>query len=1207
MIYKINSFLKIISPAAIDQENRKIATEKLNAWVAAHEKEMNEVRSALKLKREKIWSVVGKGDIVKEAIRELGNCHQSSWTDEVWNYYQIIEDFVKNKLFKFKFETFYPFVLRKTLLNNSAPLDRESLVTFLAENQAEEGSISIDDYLEGKKDSQESKRFFYSLNRKVENENIEISNLVAELLSLHLSIECDDWSSVATNMKFGLSFQDFIFLVARHFYTIKNISNDTFLFLEGWLKKQEETILPDKENMYKKIILREMVARKDKKEISQAGLAFFELLDQSVVDFDLMRFLFVRNDLLDSICPNNIIKNAGSEEVELVSLAVLKRIKQDPLVIEMLMGRDFFYNINFSPELLEKYKIDAKKVGEILNEATCEATKDIWRQLHPAVFHLMKESDAEKLKKSVLHFDVIIRVRQYQGVMPGEVMNEKKPALLENAIRDASDISSDLTNALLEACNDPIFFDALLRDRGFVNFIRENLILSINRLNGMCAKYPLPLFLKPLDELHAKRGKIWDNILMDSNILSALRAAVDSRRRQVLALSSFLSEKYYEQIKSTKKVAQNKPKIVISKEQQEANKAFVAQSKKVISTPEVERKPLSKPVKENKPAASAELPPPEKKTLDLTPTQIEDFSSGIRAVFAGNPDVDITWVAEKIKDVAGYFVVTFPEPNKKFKINKALNQTQTEFTLTEQQWHDFFYTYVPSKLGKDLPEVVVLKEANRLCIIPKTDHCSYPVDMHSAAFNHLSNKGAATFAACPQTSLFKFKKMAYHVASSLKSEMSLIADPQDEKTKQPTQDSAEQEQINVFDAVKQILNWMMEDDFDRKSFNFLTDKQRGKTAVIQVNLKAAAYLSDKNQQVVSTYALMKCMVLTLQSVYGLLISISPDNADQIKQGQCSITIKSKKEKLKEIMTNLSGLAKDVFKKHLEAHRFSIAQTDEIKHEEREVIVLEQTKENNQLPADVKQRFQINDDQLTCLYRLLAEAKMFNIQLADARLEPVIRCGLNAQRNVCYHRIFHNLTEIFEMNHDANYTLYANTYRDVFRHAHNELSADFIATVGAFIQAISQYKTEIKTNLFAQSIRFISWSVTKGILDALVNQIKPYVQEKSNHHIGTATKKERKALVPTWKDAIKQLYATQLIDEAIKQSMIVSLASLIGEVEKSGTPYQAVFVEMGTHIQNTAELPSTLTGRVYAAFICACHHELVSIDENNQRFAINNSV
>lgn len=440
---------------------------------------------------------------------------------------------------------------------------------------------------------------------------------------------------------------------------------------------------------------------------------------------------------------------------------------------------------------------------------------------------------------------------------------------------------------------------------------------------------------------------------------------------------------------------------------------------------------------------------------------------------------------------------------------------------------------------------------------------------------------------------FKIKKLTPYYSTLAQPASTLTQGPRPD----PLMDANPAELVNTqalpeqsIQQIKRIYREMVVDFLPEQEFHFIALKQDHNRFVINVNVKGAPNLSCNNDRV-DTYVVMKSIVMALREMCGDRFSITPDelNPDRYLNKPCVIFIKATKDKLESLAAELSNSVelRKLFNEYFKANRAIVSCYEAIKnlnqeaqgHKPQTQVVLNESVYAKEKFCNSFKRLTMSKEQAVCLDELFNETKKLNELSMEENSHPSVLKGIESAKFVCYHRIFHNLTWVFVKQGDQNNAVFTRTMRDAFRHGYLEMPAGFMEVIDEFVASLMNYQKDTSTLFANPHLRHVSFNVTQTLYDQFVAKINSFIQMKSNHTIGDATKSKRQAEVSQLKAAIADIESMSSLEWPIKQSMIVAMMSRIGETGKVA-PYAEVYGRLGTHDDNLTILPDQLNKEIF---------------------------
>lgn len=1113
------------------------------------------------------------------------------------HYNTLLDFFNGESLFKLHFNDFRVFVLKQKL--EKGVLSETALEEFITANNGEVGSQSIADYVAAVNANfhsmkiQEHINFFSSLNRKLDGMTLEMSEFVL-LRLLVRALQENNLSALLLIKNDRLILNDLIYLFLDSLMNIE-VDVKVLCFLEKLAPVLEEVlrVYKDKNNHDRIFLYEEFIKKSALKPLLD------ELMDLAVHSNFLMRIISLREDLLNNLNPNECITHDG--RVFQKSFFILNMARHDDAIFTNLMTMGFFKNVIFSDDVILKYGMNREEIVELLTALVDDDKKqEIWDDLpilmidfvNPEIFGENIGFQFRILKKLVL--------RSWSHCLLEMEQN------IKNSNRDMLDAHfSQISGLFFVAAERDKIGELIKNDDILMSIFAEHVSMYIMPGYYYYSKKEISQRMINLIDTLPFKDKMWSKIITQECFIPAIEGASELAKKSFLSFSPHLKNCYFQAIKKetdkkeiTKKaltedqLIENK-KLLIAKQNDEK-----VQSKKADVSAQVHNKSSKKNKK--KTAVSA-LTQENSKLLILSEEDKKTFEDGIRAAIAGSPDIIIRW-ADKTDEYPDHFSVDFSKISNTIKVNGALNQNYSFAIFLEGKKEAFFNTCVPILLKNYLSGEVSVDvkniEKGILRIAPNIQRCSYPEKMHEASFKHvaryatLSNQEKLSSPALSRPQADK-RPIAYRSLLA-KPTLSLIKVKEEEQNEISTVNVTSN--IDPLMQIKELLQEAVADHFPNQQFRFMEMKKEKTKCIIKFNLKGASCLSNKDQVKLDTYAVMKSLVSTLQALFGKKSAvIKPDNLDPKVYGnkECEVSIETGKANLNHIAKRVPCKLKEQFNYYLKAFQQTIKLYNAIYDCEQEIegeggdkkfIVLNSAAEKEEaIICKSYRRLIVEKAQCKCIKALLGEINVLN-EMKEKTQDVYVLEAINASRYVCYHRLFDNLAMVFDRNNEKTNAVFASTLRVIFRHGYKDLPADFSVFLDTFIQVLTNYKKESPpVTLFAsEKQHYLSFDITRAMQDKLVAGMKSFVQAKSNHAIGKCTRDQRIASVPHFEKAIEKMSELTDIAESQKRTFILSLASLIGEVNKA-EPYGNIYGEMGTHNKNVSEMPADLIDRVYDAY------------------------
>lgn len=1202
MHYAIINYLKLYllsaqarTESSEESNNQKTVklTNLLSELRAAYAKETNDFQRHL-------TSIANKMRLLNEAKADskidVDSYNKERTQLEAEYYGEAFSDFIgsldKPPSFNADFQNFYRYIVEKAI---SRSLDQKELVEFIKEKaynkmQIEENYSLVAFYVKRVNNhfplmtKQEHTNFFSLISHEPKLKDIDLHAFNGALHLIAFGYWKDkNWVHHLLNSA-DLTPNNFALILLTNMESEKIYSKEVFSFLVG--------ILPQIENANQTYQFSNgAAANKWYQPFSE------ELLKLSVDSVLLRRLISIKKDLVACLNPNSLVDWKGKLVPNF--LLIFKMMKDDKDFVYRV-DYDFFKKIDLSASFFSKIKNKNEIKEEVINllEGIIE-----WKV--PAIWPYFSVSTLEFIKKNFYK-------KNFPEAEFHLLMEQIRTSYLDViALSDSKDIPA-LNKAIDENLH---YIDCIFKKSKSNSFVRSEFEQPSGLLAGVFHVY-MSSFLGLIAPLHriseiiefmitrveasAIKYLVWKNV-MEKSPDFAYKIKETIPRKLKLLYSSPSFKKVHVDLLASK--GKNKKRKYLAQSHLEEIKQLANDKEKNKQT-----KPLSEEI-EVLSSAVADITLAEEKEA-ITPLPLVEkeeqlvlslddqitFECGIRAAIAGSPDITIKWIAQLNKQ-PGYFTVDFSQISDTIRVNGQLNQDYWFATFTAAEKESFFKVYVFRTLKKYLSQdVSVSLEDGLLRVTPKIQHCSYPVDMHRASFQYIKNYLTLSVVKKSSLVVVSDSKVSHKRPDPYRSSLPAASDL---GLKQTTQDTASlmtpPPVIDPLTFIKTLLHEMVADEFPNQAFHFLMLKEEKGQCIIEFNLKGAPYLADNKQGQVDTYVIMKSIVYALQAALGeKAATISPDSLDPMAyhNKMCKLIINIRKQNFDRLVNlsyaELRNQFNDClpgFKKTQELYEAIYACEKEMQGcDHQEIITLNAVIEKDEKAVCKSyQRLMLQKEQFQCMKALFDEIGAIN-KMEENEIPVCVREGIRASRFVCYHRLFDNLSIIFDRNKDKTNALFANTLRDIFRHGYMELSTDFTCLLEAFIAALMDYKESSSPSiLFAPEKEcYLSFAVTQAMQGKLVQEIKAFTQAKSNHAIGEGSKNERRAAAPRLKVAIKEMHALADIEESKKQTFIVAMASLIGEVDKDA-PYGEIYGEMGTHNNNISEMPADLTQRVYGKY------------------------
>lgn len=1014
----------------------------------------------------------------------------------------------------------------------------------------------------------------------IDDENADVSNLMGALLLFRL-VDCNEWTNLLKTLNQKEITSHTVYALIKYIFSQKHLDNDLISFFSSLIPLLKSDLKQNPNNTETFDYTQSIIA-----------LFFKEIAIRSLSSQSLMRMTSSVEEIAFFTLQLSIPPGFSSTAF----INILKFI-QDPVIFKNLMSHAYIQTVGNQSYAKEKQSVRLD-IARTLHDATNEKTKSMWEHFKLPVFKLLEEN--ETLSKNLYAKFPEISLRREIAKTNATYYNSAGE--LNIASQDQARHFCESLISIIKNASQPNLFHIITKNPTMLKIMVSYMMYLCTQLHQTShqaalvktsVKLSLIKIIKEIEKLPTNdKQTLWDRLFL-IDFFQALQALGKKYRDEILSHSSIMSQRYtkFEQAEKAKQPRNATPATPLSKEQEKERKN---QNKASISA----QAPLKN---ENKITAIKKINPPsqpkkhlqepprrEEKPLVLSQANKETFIEAIRAAFAGDPNIHCEW-ENATDNQSGYFILKFSTVSSSLQVREKLNQNPQTLQLTPEEREEFLNNQVQILFKRHLSnDASVAKVGEALHITPKKERCSYPVDMLSASFKLLNNhkkKQENNASALPSQKKSRVDTSLGQPKESLTSGAQKAADKTITTQEAPTQP------MSALSIAQQLLRRITENHFPNQEFNFLTLKEEKNRWKLRVNTKGAPYLSNKEHVQIDTYLVIYSVVAALKDKYGKnRIHVTPDDLNPETYGQtsCTVTMNGHKQEWKKLAEDDMSELKVLFDRHLES-AITIANGAEqtLQGDAQEPVLLTLPKEpkKNILYKPYQSRT-MSAQQLPCLQALFHAMNELNAWLSHEK-DPQVSFGIEAAKNVCYARIFHHMAHLFQANKDQTNHSSMMTLRDMFRYGYLEITQDTREQIEKLVTAF--INMECKKSALATSasifapieLHHVSFHITRAMHDELTTKITPFIQQRSNHVIGRATKLERKKRAPDLEATMKHIASLENLNVSQKQTLVVALMSQVGEVKKE-KPYVNVFNQLDAP-DSLMTLPVHLHADIYNKF------------------------